>query len=480
VKFIQGIKTMFGYDAIVDKGRRRSPATGKKHEGYVLPPKDAKKLQGTIYDLVRNDPSANWAFNKYLDYSTNFHFQVDTPDMALNEAVEQAMDDWSKKQNCDITGRDNLKFIIRNWGSGIALDGDSLLAKIRGYKLQGIEADRITNDNISGDVPEYIRKLKTKDGLITDRYGKVLKFIICNRVNNTTRMEYATTYKYDDVVFDGTFFRFDQRRGISQFSNALNIYQDIGEIDEAQLIKCKKHAMFGVAIMSDGTESGFNENNIYDTDNDGEEDVEESSQTSGPKYDFDIDMGLKLELSQGDKIDMFESSTPSQEYKEYSELMLRKGFLAFYVPYSFFDSRGSSYSSMRQDRAEFKMSIAPARVRTKNALNDITDWVMPYLKREYNLNIPDNFKEYEWIPEGEVYLDEGKEVDAAVKRISTGLSDLPLEHKKLGSNFYKSQKRQANAMQAIDGEKILLWTANGQPISPDANVSGGKNAKVAE
>jgi capsid protein len=477
----------FNYDAVSNKGRRRAPTVAKRAEGKVLKKADAKKLQATIYDLVRNDPAAAWTYNKFLDHTTTFHFQSNTGNAEFDTGLERAMERWSRKRNCDITGRDDLQSMIRCWGSGIALDGDSMLVKLSGYQLQGIESDRITNKNLinEGDsnIPDIVKELSKSgvdDGLIVDKYGRVMQYVVCRRSEKqNTSFVFDQLYNAEDIIFDGNFFRFDQRRGVSPFASAVNIFQDIKEIDEAQLIKCKKHAMHGIAIYSDAEESGYNESHVYDTDGDDTADAEESEMQSGPRYDFELDAGLKLELEPGDKIDMFESKTPSQEYKEYSQLMLRKGMLSFFVPFTFFDSSGTSYSTMRQDRAEFRISIAPFRRKCKAALTEIAEWVIPHLIKKYRLKVPENFSidtiPFEWVPQAEIYLDEGKEVDAALKRIAGGLSDLPTEHRRRGTDFYDSARNQAQAIRYVNKTPIRYFTINGQPLNGGTNEQESTN-----
>ena len=149
--------------------------------------------------------------------------------------------------------------MIRLFGSGICLDGDAGLSKLKDYKLQGIESDRIASPD---KLDVKIKKcFSIQDGLIYDAFGKVQAYIICSRKSDKQK---ANTYQqilaYDDMVYDGHFFRFDQLRGIPMFAPAVNIWQDIKEIDEYQLIKCKKHAMFGIMLKSsESGKSGFNE-----------------------------------------------------------------------------------------------------------------------------------------------------------------------------------------------------------------------------
>ncbi len=410
-----------GYNAVVDKGRRRSPKTRVQNESKVLSRRNREKLVATIKDISRNDPVVGWALRKHQDYVSTFTFQAKTDDTELNKKIEKAWNKWSRKENCDIAQRHNLNNMMRLFEAGKAFDGDSALLKVRGFKLQGVESDRIGK---AGNIPKSYEKITNDEGLVLDQYGAVRRYMI-NKRGNSGQLEYQTSVTPDSIIFGGYFQRFDQLRGISPMAASVNTFMDIIECNEALLLKCKKHGMFGLAIQSDGTsESGFGE---FDAET-GEDPTEDTE-----RYDFEMDMGYKLELEKGDSINMFESKTPSNEYQDYVTLMLRIALLAFDIPYTFFDSRSSSYSSQKQDRAEYELSAKQKRQDNLDALNNIAEWVLPELLKDIE-NAPSEIN-YEFIPQGTPWIDELKEVQATQMRIASGVSNRALECKKKGLEF---------------------------------------------
>ena len=465
----------FSYNAVQDKGRRRPPAKNKAAEHAVLKLTDHKKLRASTYDLIRNDVAAGWAYNKFLDHTTNFNFQCNTDDKEFNKALEFAIEDSGKKQNFDIAGRMSRKEMIRTHGSGICLDGDGLLIKLAEFKVQGIEGDRIA---IPADKNAVKGKNVNERGLVIDQYGRVSEYCVCSRDKKSgKKLIFDSLYKEADVIYNGHFFRFDQDRGISPFAAALNTFKDIAECDEAQLVKCKKQALFGLAFMSDAPGLG-NDTEIVDpmsddyTPADGETIPEktEANTTSENEYpEVKLDMGLDLQLDPGDKVEMFESKNPSAEYQQYIEAQLRRGFLCFNIPYTLYNAKGANYSSMKQDRAEFKISIQPFMDKIKAVYMELSEWSIPQLIKEYKIKMPKGYKKgdripYEWIPAGEIWLDESREVAAAALRVATGLSDLPTEHRRHGSNFFDSIARQSKAVKEAKEKEVLLWSPNGQPL----------------
>jgi capsid protein len=419
--FKNGLKTMFGYNAVTNKGRRKAPKTRVQNESKVLSRRDRVKLVATIKDLSRNDPVVGWALRKHLDYVSTFTFQAKTKDSEMNKKIEKAWKNWSRKESCDIAKRHNLNNMMRLFESGKAFDGDSALLKIKGFKLQGVESDRIGK---AGDIPESYKNVVNDEGLILNKFGAVSRYMI-NKRDQSGNLMYQTSVTPSSIIFDGYFQRFDQVRGISPMASAVNTFLDVVECNEALLLKCKKHGMFGLAIMSEGSdESGFNE---YDGETGGESDVDTD------KYDFQMDMGLKIELDQGDSVDMFESKTPSNEYQDYVTLMLRIALLAFDIPYTFFNSQGSSYSANKQDRAEYELSATQKRQSNRDALENIAEWVLPELLKDIE-NAPSEI-DYEFIPQGTPWIDELKEVQATQMRIASGVSNRALECKKKGLEF---------------------------------------------
>jgi len=217
--------------------------------------------------------------------------------------------------------------------------------------------------------------------------------------------------------------------------------------------------------MSEGSdESGFNE---YD----GQTGAESDADTD--KYDFQMDMGLKIELDENDKIDMFESKTPSNEYQDYVTLMLRIALLAFDIPYSFFNSKESSYSASKQDRADYELSASHKRASNIDALENIADWVLPALLSDIE-GAPEEI-DYEFIPQGTPWIDELKEVQAAQMRISAGISNRTIECKKKNLDF-----TDINELAGIEEKQIKT---NGVSVvigQPGQALIGEDNGMVSE
>lgn len=475
--------TTGGYDIIKDKGRRKNPKTGKSQEHVTYNQRNRDKAQGTIYDLIRNDITAQWAFKKLLDYTTVHYFQSTTGDQALDDDIEYIVEQWSRRENCDIGKRHSLSQMVRLRAAGEYLDGDAALLKLSSLQLQGIEGDNIRSPDYKVDskgMPEEAKK--SIQGLILDKYNAVQKYVICMKSDKPGRYKFSALVDAENIIYGGNFFRFDQIRGVPVLNAAANTAQDIKEIDEYQLIKVKKHAMFGIAFKSDASQSGFNEAPLS-----GGIAGSSDAATSGPAYQFEMDAGLKLELNPGDSVDMFESKTPSTEYREFSELMMRKFFLTWEgMPYEFFNCGNASYSAMKHIRAEFKFGIQQSEQKNRDIRYNILEWVLPALLKKNSVKIPPKFKDGKlfryltWLPQAEPWLEEDREVSAALNRIDGGLSNLEDEAARRGKNAYDVLRGTKRVQSYIKAAKIVsvvgmpgatLWNADTMNNSAAAGSS---------
>lgn len=416
----------FSYNAVKSTQKRKRPRTAIQGEDDELNSIERQTLVGTSKDQIRNISVVSWAFRKHLDYVSNFQFQAKTENKEYNDFLERKWQDWSKKRNCDITKRHSLQRLIRLYEASKVIDGDAGLYKLSNGTLQGIEGSRIGKPSIWDQYKNKDKMQKVNEhGLIVDNIGVIKEYCIIKVVNR--RKVFDRFIKADDLLYDGYFTRFNQLRGISPLSSAIITFQDLYESWEYALIKAKMHSFFGVAITSGNVTtngSGFNEYDSYTG-----EAPTSSTQENG--YQFDLNPGLKLELDPGDSIDTIESKTPSAEFRDYTELMLRIGLLAFDIPYTFFDSGKSNYSSMRQDRVEYELSTKAKREANIEILKDVAEWKFKEwdTKNELNGLKPEDIR-YDFIAAGQPWIDELKEIQAAQLRIDAGLSTRNLESKK--------------------------------------------------
>jgi capsid protein len=437
-RITDSIAHRFGYHAIAARGKRTESTATFKSEDDILTVSNRRKLLATANDANRNFVLAAWLIRKHLSYVTEFHFQAKTGDKTLDNEVEAAFGEWAEA--CDVTGRHSLADMIYMWEGRNVVDGDCGLLKTTSGLLQAIEGDRIAKKD---GAPETVNDY----GLVLDPVGRALAYSVCRRDGNM--LYFDRMVNADSMIFDGFYQRFDQIRGISPLSTALNQAIDLYENFDYNLIKTKMHAMFGVAIYSDATGgSGFGETN--------------SGSDSAPDYDFDLRPGLKLQLDPGDKLEVIESRNPSNEFREYSLLMIRLIMLALDIPYSFFDSMGASYSAKRGDLQDYTKATAKHKRRIKRALDNIAQWQIGRM----NFRLPrgiDGLK-FEWRPAGTPWIDPEKEANGSALQVANGFTSPQRVCKSRGEDFFEILDEIELAQNEIKRRGIEVQLGKSGPI----------------
>jgi len=429
----------FGYNAVVDKDRRRRPSSRTQHEDEQLDMWSREKALATNRDQHRNLSWVAWACRQHLDYVSTFTFRAMTDDEAFNERLEELMREKMKPQNCDVASRHSFDQMMRIFEQCKMTDGDCGLMKVKGARLQAIESDHIAKPT-SGTKREDISDL----GLVLDDFGRV-KWYALNKRNNYDQMVFDRMVKAPNMFFDGYFTRFDQTRGISPLLSALNTNQDLAEAYEYTLIKTKFHAMLGMAITREATSTtdGWEP---Y-----GEKTATSSSGQTSANYNFEMRPGLKLEMQPGDKIDMLESKTPNEEFVPYTEAMLRCALLAFDMPFSFYNSQQFSYNAGRQDTIRYVRSSKNKQDKNRNVRDNVTQWWLDEWLIDGTLSVAEYRKaKWHWQASGTPVIDPQKEVPAMAMMIANGLKSRSEFINEMGGEFRETAKLLAMEEQTFE------------------------------
>jgi len=419
---------LFGYNATVDKDRRRRPSTRTKHEDGQLDSRSREKALATNRDQYRNLSWVAWACRQHLDYVSSFKFRAQGDDLTWSTRFEELMADKMKKDNCDVAKRHNFDQMMRIYEQCKITDGDVSLMKVKGVKLQPIESDHIAKPN-SGAPRDDISDL----GLVLDNFGAV-KWYALNRRDKNDQMVFDKMVKARNMFFDGYFQRFDQTRGISPLLSALNTNQDLAEAYEYTLIKTKFHAMLGMAITRESASTD-------DAWNHGSKQTANSNGTVSAAYNFDMNPGLKLEMEPGDGIDMLESKTPNEEFVPYTEAMLRCALLAFDMPFSFYNSQQFSYNAGRQDTIRYVRSSKNKQDKNRDIRDGITQWWLDEWLIDGTITLEEyNKAEWHWQASGTPLIDPQKEVPAMAMMVANGLKSRSEYISEMGGSFEQTAK----------------------------------------
>ena len=423
-KRIRGV-LQFGYNATVDKNRRRRPANRTMHEDSQLDSRDREKALATNRDQQRNLSWVAWACRQHLDYVSSFQFRAMGDDETWGDRFEELMVEKMKRTNCDVAGRHSFDQMMRILEQCKVTDGDAGLMKIKkGALLQPIESDHIAKPT-SGTKRTDISDL----GLVLDDFGRV-KWYALNKRDKNDQMVFDRMVKSMNMFFDGYFQRFDQTRGISPLLSALNTNQDLAEAYEYTLIKTKFHAMLGMAITRESASStdGWEPH--------GSSSATSSSGQTSDEYNFEMRPGLKLELEPGDGVDMLESKTPNEEFVPYTEAMLRCALLAFDMPFSFYNSQQFSYNAGRQDTIRYIRSAKNKQDKNRDLRDEITQWWLDEWLIDGTITLEEyNKAEWHWQASGTPLIDPQKEVPAMAQMVANGLKSRTEFINEMGGSF---------------------------------------------
>jgi capsid protein len=172
------------------------------------------------------------------------------------------------------------------------------------------------------------------------------------------------------------------------------------------------------------------------------------------------------------RIDTIESKTPSREFKEFSELVLRIAMLALDIPYTAFNSAASSFSGMIADQNFYETSCKWKREKNKWARKNYSDWLLERIwndpQDEWGLRsvaaavgitrLRDIQEEIEWVPTGTPWLQKLQEVQGDIKCISAGI-DNPIDIcKRRGTDFFDNVRkiRKANEYAKANNVPIII------------------------
>lgn len=450
------------YDATRDRQRRRPPKMRTYHEDQHAKNQERTKLIASARDVQRNFTIAKWAIGKHLDFVSSFTFQAKTGDPELDRDLEAIIAAWSDRHRCDVARRHPFRRFIRLAEARRCVDGDFGFLKIaaapgsalRG-KLQAIEGDKIATPR---DLPTSFVREDFVNGVKVSKGGAAVQYCLCDRHNGSP--VFRRIVSADNLILHAFYDRFDQNRGISPITSALNTLQDVYEGFDYALAKLKVAQMFGLAVFrADDGEMG----NETDTDGDGVKD--EVAFGRGP---------FQLDLDAEDRAEFLEARTPPTETTEFLKLMIHVALRSLDIPYSFFDESFTNFYGSRGGLIQYLKSTKSKVDDLKDTLNELTKWRLGLFVADGELSLPSGMDfsdlRWEWVPDGVPWWDPVKEVKGHTMAIAAGLTDYQRVCREAGTDFYDNVDRIAEqqAYAADRGVSLNLGMTSG-PQAPTQN-----------
>lgn len=450
----------FGYDAIVNTGKRRMSAPILRSEDWELQPANRKQLVASQRDIVRNFSVGRWLVERHLDYVTNFTFKFRSGNPALNKLVESRINRWQKRDQSDIAKRHPFSTQIRLAEAAALTANDCLAIKLANGRIQWIEGDRINNPGVG--LPPGIDPLRLVHGVQVDDYTAAQSYIVCRRGPKGNMwqapnvLQFEAIVSADDGILHGFFDRFDQVRGISPLACALNSLQDVYEAKTYALGRMKVDQLFAMAVTR-GNSDSITEREVDASGNPIGQDYTQLPIGNGPVIaDMDV----------GDRMEFLQSSQPSSQFQDFMTKAIGFCLKALAIPYSFFDESYTNYSGARQALLQYEAAADNRRDALRQLLDELTDWILTLLMMDGELPViaPADYQ-WEWVSASLPWIDPLKEAQANVMLIQNNLESEIHVAKQQGRD-YADIITERKLAQSMIQEAGLQATVAAAPVVP--------------
>ena len=432
--------------------RRRDPGTRVQSSDDLLSEAKRNRLTEGGRELWRNYSVAAWAIRKHLDYVSSFNFQALTEDEQLNEQLENLVAWWSRPLHFDVAARHSMRRMLRILETRRVIDGDVFLVKLRDGRLQPIEGDRVRNPD---QLPGQQDQARWTHGIKVGAGGR-MNAVAVHRRDPGWRYELERIVPARNVLHLGYFDQFEQVRGVSPLSSAIDQFQDVLEVTDYARAKAKITQLFALAITR---QMG---------------DLDEEDDDNDSTYDIDIGKGpVKVEMDPGDELNFLESKHPSTEFQDYLKLTLMAAMKALDIPWSFYDESFTNFFGSRAALIQYQQSCRSKREDLQELLSRLTIWRMGMWLSSGALVLPAGVRlsdiKFDWVPSGLPWWDPAKEVKGDILSIGATLrTRSEIRRERYGDDWRKVVKQLKREEDLLEANGIVPGRIN--PV--DTTITG--------
>ncbi len=433
-----------GYDVVEQTNMRRRSSTNLRSEDLELIEGKRRQLIAQSRDATRNLAIARWAVGKHLDFVSRFSFASQTK-TSFDYEFQARMNEWMENpRRCDITARHTFQRILRMSEARAVLDGDHLLIKLQGQKLQQIESDRIRTARLSAEC-------NIVHGVRQDECGAAVAYQVHRRGPTGSGYEFQGEVAADNCMFHAYYpsERADQTRGVGLIAAGISDLLDAHEWNGLAKATEKARAMMAMIFKTTSEDA-----------------VGDYSDWGGGKYRVDMGRGpLKLELDKDDTVEFLSSQTPAGNTVAFFNSCIGIGLKALDLPLCFYDETLTNFFGQR---AQFILYIESCKSKRDNLrtniLNPLTRWLARCWIADGTLPLPpgvtsttvDRLK-FSWRPAGIPYWRPIEEVTANLMAIRGGLAnyeDVFLET--TGLDWFEAMLRLKEQQKFLQDNQITL------------------------
>ena len=436
--------------------------------------RDLKTIRARSRELMRNDDYAkrfkrmvksNTVGNNGIRLQNRAKDSNGSYDKTANDIIEDAFKRWSKKGNCDVTGRYTLKEIQKMIMGTLAEDGEVLVRKVKGYRnefkfaIQLLEADHLDENynepdrNIhmgieydSWNRPVAYHLFKTHPGNLTN-VDKTRERIPANEINHLFLSN-----------------RISATRGIPWMHTAMTRMKMVNGYEEAELTAPR------ISAAKDG----------FYVSKDGAEEYEGDTIDDRGNLVNELEPGQIELLPKGIDFKNYDPQHPTTAFKDFMKVILRGISSGLDVSYNTLsnDLESVNYSSLRSGVLEEREVWKDLQVWLgENFLDDLfSDWLdmallskavpLPYFKYE-------KFNQPSWLYRGFAWVDPLKDMQANILACKEGLkthsqiaNEMGMDLEELNAELQKEkdlrQKYGITTVSEAEIAQILKQVNNGE------------------
>lgn len=439
----QRATTQFGYDAIERSGKRRMASPNLRSEDRELLTPQRRQLIAQSRDLMRNFSIGGWAVRKHLDFVSRFSFSSQTK-TSFDYEFQARMNEWMEDpRRCDITAQHTFQRMLRMSEARAVLDGDHLLIKLQGQKLQQIESDRIRTSLFN-------LNRRVVHGCVQNEPGATLAYQVHARGPGGCGYEFQREVPAEHCMFHAYYpgERSDQARGVGLITSGINDFIDAYEW--TGIAKATEKARAALAmIFKTQADTAAGDYSMW-----------------GSKYKVDLGRGpLKLELDKDDEVEYLSSQTPAGNTVAFFNGCIGFALKSLDIPLCFYDETLTNFFGQR---AQFILYIESCKAKRDNlrtnVLNPLTRWLARCWIADGTLPLPTGVTSttlhrlpFNWRPAGLPWWNPVQEVTAALMAIRGGLAnyeDIYLEA--TGRDWFEDMLRLKEQQKFLKDNEIVL------------------------
>lgn len=337
-------------------------------------------------------------------------------DTLANEAIEIAMAEWGKKQNCDVTGKLSWRSIQAACVNSAAKDGEFFVRLVFGadagpwgFALQLLDPQRCPVDMVEDRLSNghFIRQ-----GIEFNRYGRPVAYYFSTVDESDENYRWAgrdfVRIPADEILHGFFDDMVGQKRGLPWMATSLFRMRHLGGMEEAALVNAR---------------AGANKMGFIEWDENG----------SGPEFEDDDELIIDTEpgefqvLPQGARIKDWSPQYPNGEFAVFTKQMLRGMASGMGVAYNNLanDLEGVNFSSIRQGTLDERENWKELQEwLIENLHQPVFDAWLPRALLAGRIRVKgrslkperiDRYSQIEWQPRRWAWIDPSADVNAAEK-----------------------------------------------------------------